>query len=42
MRSDPISAQNNAKLLKEIAFDMKVLFVEDEIAIQEQLKHFLT
>lgn len=42
MRNDPISTQSNAKLLKEIAFDMKVLFVEDEIEIQEQLKHFLS
>lgn len=40
MNTDPIITQSNAKLLKEIAYDMKVLFVEDEIEIQEQLKHF--
>lgn len=42
MNTDPMIIQSNAKLLKEIAFDMKVLFVEDEIEIQEQLKNFLS
>lgn len=34
-------AHNNVKKLKEIAFDMHVLLVEDESEIQEQLKSFL-
>lgn len=33
--------QTNSKLLREIAFEMKVLLVEDDTVIQQQLKVFL-
>lgn len=37
--TDPI--QENSKMLRDIAFEMKVLLVEDDITIQQQFKSFL-
>ncbi|HEX5329776.1 response regulator [Sulfuricurvum sp.] len=42
MNSDPLMIQSNTKLLKDIAFDMTVLLVEDDIEIQHHLKNFLS
>jgi YesN/AraC family two-component response regulator len=41
MRNDSDLIQHYSKALREIAFEMKVLLVEDDVAIQQQLKSFL-
>jgi DNA-binding response OmpR family regulator len=38
----PSNLKSEYKTLKEIAFDMSVLVVEDDISLQEQLKRFLS
>lgn len=41
MNSNSETIQNNSKILREIGFEMRILLVEDDVIIQQQLKTFL-